>query len=443
MRRLAIALLLVPALAQASGYNLPDTVPRDLAMGDALVAAQDSSGAVFRNPASLSRLSGLDINLSPGILGNSSTWSPTGAPYSGLPSVSTEFKAAFPFAGFASWSGKVLGHGYGIGVGFNIVGGANVNWPDGWAGGYAIETVSRRLYGTYLTAGLEIIPEIRIGGGLVYYYATETLSTYYPVPGCPTLPLGPGVSGGCGLVTIADSGGQVTWDAALDIQPVRSYPFKIGVDYKQQAYMSLKGNANFAFPPALQPSYPNQSVSHVLPYPSIFMAGVSWRPIQEVEIDLAYTREFWSAYQSDTFTGTTVDPSTGKTLSVTVQRQYSDANLYRFGIGWRVIPELEIRGGLFRDISGVNPAVFNPSLPDADKWCGSLGLGYDFKKISDNEFLQGLSLSATFFYAWFDTLVSTAVPPNGFPGSYGNDVWIATLGVQWRWDPFANKANSN
>jgi len=448
MRKLAIALLLVPALASAGGYSVPSTVPRDLAMGDALVAGQDSAGAAYKNPASLSRLSGLDINLAIPILGNGSTWNPTGEyAAAGFSSVSTDFKAAYPLAAYISWSGKIADHGYGIGLGFNVPGGGNVYWPNPWAGGYAIETVNRRIYATYLTVGLELSPQFRIGGGLIYYYGTEELSQYALVPGpantaCPQLPTG---YPQCGLANIADSGGKFSWDASVDIQPVPSYPLKIGLDFKNQANLNLTGTANLAFPPALQPLYPNQSTTHVLPFPFVFNAGLTWNPIPQLELDFAWTWEGYSAYKADTFTGSTIDPQTGKTFVVNVPRNYSDAFVYRFGVGWRVIPDLELRGGVLRDVTGVNPAVYNPSLPDANVWGGSIGLGYDFKS-SKSAFLKGLSISAAFFYAWFDQLTSTAAVPQvgqpntGMPGNYDTYAWIASLGIQWRWDPYS-KAN--
>ncbi|HVP68663.1 MAG TPA: outer membrane protein transport protein [Anaeromyxobacteraceae bacterium] len=455
MRKLAIALLLVPALASAGGYSVPTVVPRDLAMGDALVAAQDSAAATYKNPASLSRLSGLDINLALPILGNGATWNPTGAyAAANFQPVSTDFKAAFPLAAFISWSGKIADHGYGIGLGFNVPGGGNVYWPDPWAGGYAIETVNRRIYGTYLTVGFELNPQFRIGGGVVYYYGTEQLSQYALLPGppntaCPQLPtLNPPLSAyypQCGLASIADHGGKVSWDASVDIQPIPSYPLKLGIDFKDQANLSLTGTANLAFPPPLQPLYPNQSTTHVLPFPFVLNAGLSWNPIPELELDAAFEWEGYSAYKADTFTGSTIDPSTGKTFVVNVPRNYSDAYVYRFGVGWRVIPSLELRGGVLRDVTGVNAAVYNPSLPDANVWGGSVGLGYDFKG-SKSDFLKGLSISAAFFYAWFDSLTSTAAVPavgqpvQGFPGTYNNYAWIASLGIQWRWDPYS-KAN--
>ena len=133
MRKLLLALLLVPAVASAGGYSIPSVVARDLAMGDSLVADQTGAGAVFRNPAALSRLSGLDLTLNRrASSGNGSTWTNT---TSFFPSpVSTDFKAATPAAFFVSWSGKISGHGYGVGVGVNVPGGGNVFWPSDWAG---------------------------------------------------------------------------------------------------------------------------------------------------------------------------------------------------------------------------------------------------------------------------------------------------------------------
>jgi len=144
MRKLLLALLLVPAVASAGGYSIPSVVARDLAMGDSLVADQTTAGAVYRNPAALSRLSGLDLTLNLSILGNGSTWTNTTTYY---PSpVSTDFKAATPAAFFISWSGKISGHGYGVGVGVNVPGGGNVFWPSDWAGRHTIISVDGKFF---------------------------------------------------------------------------------------------------------------------------------------------------------------------------------------------------------------------------------------------------------------------------------------------------------
>ena len=104
---------------------------------------------------------------------------------------------------------------------------------------------------------------------------------------------------------------------------------------------------------------------------------------------------------------------------------------------------LEIRAGGLYDQSGVNPAYFNPSLPDAKAWAGSVGLGW--------EVMKDLSINASFFNAWFTTLDSVPAPStptldnaSSFPGQFRSWAWITSLGVNWKWDPQASaqaKAN--
>ena len=429
MRKLLLALLLVPAVASAGGYSIPNVVSRDLAMSDSLVADQTSAGAVYRNPAALSRLSGLELTLNLGIIGNGSTWTTT---TNDFPSpVSTDFKAATPVALYVSWSGKIAGHGYGVGAGIGVPGGGNVFWPGDWAGRHTIISVDRKVFAGYISLGVEIIPQIRVGGGFIYYYGTEKLTVDKALPG-----------GTDGLVTLADSGGAPSWDAALEIQPFLDVPLRIGADYKQQAFLKMSGPANFAFPPAFGATYPNQTFNHTLPYPSTFNVGVAWRPIPEVDLTAGYTSEYYSVYVSDTFVGQTIDPSTGQPLALSVWRNYGNASIYRLGVAWQVLPILELRAGGLYDQSGVNPAYFNPSLPDAKAYAASVGLGWDV--------LKDLSINASFFNAWFTTLDSVPAPntptidnASSFPGQFKSWAWIASLGVNWRWDPQAEKAKAN
>ncbi|MBS1111654.1 MAG: rane protein [Anaeromyxobacteraceae bacterium] len=178
----------------------------------------------------------------------------------------------------------------------------------------------------------------------------------------------------------------------------------------------------------------------MLPYPSTFNVGVAWRPIPAVDITAGYTYEHYSVYVSDTFVGQTTDPSTGQPLELSVWRNYGNASIYRLGVAWQVLPVLELRAGGLYDQSGVNPAYFNPSLPDAKAWAGSLGVGW--------EVMKDLSLNASFFNAWFETLNSVPAPStatldnaSSFPGQFKSWAWIASLGVNWKWDPQAPKAN--
>src|SRR5512133_4004046 len=73
---LTVAVLMVlPALALAGGYSVPNVTPADLAMAGSRMAAQDSAGAVFVNPAALPRLQGLNLSLAGALIDIKSQWS--------------------------------------------------------------------------------------------------------------------------------------------------------------------------------------------------------------------------------------------------------------------------------------------------------------------------------------------------------------------------------
>src|SRR5260370_16567783 len=86
-------------------------------------------------------------------------------------------KAVFPPALYAAY-GLTLPNAMrvGLGAGFTVPGGGYVFWPGNWTGNGEIITVDRKVFGFYLTGGIQVLPQLRLGGGLVYYPTTEQLA---------------------------------------------------------------------------------------------------------------------------------------------------------------------------------------------------------------------------------------------------------------------------
>src|ERR1700757_2438366 len=91
MRYLIAALLLAPAAVFAGGYAIPNEDPRDLALSQSTVAAQNGPEAAHTNPAALAGQKGLAILGSVEMLYNITTWSDPGLGQSTL-----QPKANFP-----------------------------------------------------------------------------------------------------------------------------------------------------------------------------------------------------------------------------------------------------------------------------------------------------------------------------------------------------------
>ncbi|HYD41795.1 MAG TPA: outer membrane protein transport protein [Anaeromyxobacter sp.] len=407
MKKLMLAVLLAPAVALASGYDVPNVNPRDLSMAGSAVAAQVDAVAAFQNPAALSRVQGVDVNVALSGLFLGTEWNgPSSGPLAGQ-SESTKFSPVPPVSIFAAYGWELAGRPFGVGVGFNVPGGGNVFWEDDWEGRGRIITVDRKIYAGYLTAGYELIPNLRLGGGLVYYYGTEYLKQ-----GIQPFPEGYG--------ELSTRGGALSFDLSAEYT-LPTIPLTIGADYKYQGKMNLEGDGKFVVPGGTLPGSPtpnvDQGVEHELTYPSVLNVGLAYRLNDPWLVTFGFTWIDYSVYTADVFEG-------DRGARIEVPRNYGDSYVFRVGAEYALRENLRLRAGLLRDISGIDRDYASPTLPDSNVWAGSLGASWGFR--------QNLAVNAALFYANFDELKATG--PEAFPGSYETNVWIVSAGVTWRAD---------
>lgn len=411
------AVLLVPALAFANGYEVPNVNPRELAMVSSAVAAQNAEASATNvNPAALSKIEGLSLSLAGSMLTLTTDWSaPAGSGITPT-TASTNFHPVPPVSLFAAYGTKLAALGdRGVGVGFGMANpaGGNMFWDEEWPGRGRILDVERRFYGFYLQGGVEVIPGmLRIGGGPIYYYATQYLKqAVQPVPGA--------------YAELETKGGGWSWEAATEIKPIRSIPFTIGVDYKHKGGTSQDGKANFNVPPSLESqTIRDQDVTTTLTMPNVLYVGVGYRPVKPVLVTFAWSFSRFVVYQQDLFVG-----STG--LSIVVPRDYRNGYGLRLGAEWEINPTWTVRGGLFRDHSGLRTRTISPTLPDSNSWIAAIGAGYRVK--------QNFAVNGGFYYADRDRVTSTdwrseTNPTGSFPGTYKTHAYIVSLGITYNTD---------
>jgi len=398
---LAAAALLLPAAAIAGGYAVPNTNARDLSMAGSAVAAQNDATATYVNPAALSGLEGLSVAANGTMIDFRSTWT---AP-SGDTARESNLKPAWPPSAFVGYGLKANGIGWGIGAGFNIPFGGNVYWPGDWPGRFSIITVNRRTYALYLTGGVQPIPQIKLGGGLIYYRTTEDLVQAFNF-------LGP--EGGAALGT---SGGKVSFDLSAEITPVIGVPLTIGVDYKHKADQTLTGHAHFDnAPPALGPNTLDQGVTHDLTIPNLLNVGIAYRVLPNLLVTGAWTFDRFIVYKRDLFVG-------DRGTTVLVNRDYKNGYTFRVGAEMEdVLPKLTLRAGVLRDIAPTRPEALSPTIPDANSTAVAIGFGYEIS--------PGLALNATYFHAFFDS--TNTVGAEVFQGKYETRANIYTVGLTFR-----------
>jgi long-subunit fatty acid transport protein len=82
---------------------------------------------------------------------------------------------------------------------------------------------------------------------------------------------------------------------------------------------------------------------------------------------------------------------------------------------------LKVRAGILRDISPSREQTLAPSLPDANSWAYTVGLGYAVNR--------DLEINAAYFHDTQDTTISTRPE---FPGAFDTRANIWSLAVVWR-----------
>jgi long-chain fatty acid transport protein len=402
MRNLLVTVaLLLPAAAFAGGYAVPNVNARDLSMAGSLGAAQKDATAAYVNPAALAGIEGLSVVLDATMIDFRSTWNQPG----GTASSESNVKPAWPPSAFASYGGKVDGMGWGVGAGFNIPFGGNVYWKGDWPGRFAVITVDRRTHGMYFTGGFQPLPQIKVGGGLIYYRTTEELAQ------------GLNFISQEGGVALGASGGKVSFDVSTEITPLVDVPLTIGIDYKHKGDQVLTGHAHFDnAPAALGPSTLDQNVGHDLSVPNLLNVALAYRVLPNLLVTGAWTLDRFIVYKRDLFIG---DLGT----TVLVNRDYKNGYTFRFGAELEdLVPKMTMRAGFLRDIAPTRPEALNASIPDANVWAVALGLGY--------EFTPGLTVNATYFHAFYDEI--TTVGAEVFPGTYDTRANIVTVGIAFR-----------
>ena len=420
MRNLILSILvLLPAAAFAGGYVVPNVNARDLGLAGAGVSAQDSASAAYQLPAALARLDGLSLSLDVSLIDVRSTWTDTGSvggnpgvygsqPWTMIP------KAAFPPAIYAAYgTGLSNGMRVGVGAGLTVPGGGYVFWPGDWAGNSEIISVDRKVFGIYLTGGVQVLPQLRLGGGLIYYRTTE-----YLVQGLNFLSQR-------GQIELETAGGALSYDLSAEGEPIKGVPLTLAVDYKHQGVMNLSGKAHGDnVPLPLVPSLLDQEVTHTLTYPNQLNVSASYRlpiptPIsQDSSLMFAFdwTWERQHVYQNDTFTG-------DRGVQVVVNRDYKNGDTFRFGVEYsNIIPRLRAQVGILRDLSPARPETTSPTLPDSNVTAVSIGVGY--------QVIPNLEVAAAWFHAFYDTMQT--VGTETFQGTYDTRTNIWALNINWK-----------
>jgi long-chain fatty acid transport protein len=368
----AVLMGLLPSWVEATGFRLPDQDAFAVARGEAFVATADNPSAVYYNPAGITQLKG--HNLRTGLYGidiKTTFDSPSGGSFE-----NERDRHAIPQF-FYTFNPEKLPLSFGLGVFAPF--GLSSRWPNDTG----FRTIATQGSLDYLTinpvVAWEVQPDLSLAAGVTFNYADVDLQR--------------------GLVwsdrpydnfKFSGDGWDVGFNLGILWRPHEKV--SLGVSYRSATTLDLEGKTEFhnatavpAFPPSFPgvPSFPQQIVSAdaAFPFPSILIAGVSFRPTPDWNIELNADYADWSRLgtvdikQNQGFS--TLIPQT-----VPVELNWNSSWYYEFGVTRYLGNGWSVSAGYIYNENSVPDDNYSPLVSDLNRHFLTAGTGYNGASIS-------------------------------------------------------------
>jgi long-chain fatty acid transport protein len=401
--------------AFASGFQINEHGAKAMGMGGAFVAQASDPSAIFFNPAGLGFQKGFSAMLGATLI------MPATSHTAGGVTTDMESQIFYPPNAYITYG---LDSRWSFGLGFFAPYGLGTEWPAYWPGQRL--AVKTELQSFYINPAVAFSPieELSIGVGFSYIFSNVALNRRVGVT--------PTYSPSDGTVDLDADG--TSWDFSVGIlyKPVKEW--SIGASYRHSAEVDYEGTATFSNMPTLTtpigsiplaPYFPGGTGKTTITMPNQGWLGVAvtpWSPFT-MEADFQWTR--WSTYEAlaiDIPVGP-VFPLTGRPLQgpSTSVKDWFDVFIARLGGEYRW-EKVALRLGVIYDFTPQPARSIEPLLPDANRWEGTIGLGYKFSK--------SFAVDVAYQFIMFSDRTATT-PPAEFAGTYESNANLFGLNLTY------------
>ena len=393
MKVLAAALLATTAApAFAGGFFLQEQSPLDVGRAFAGSAAiGDSAATVWYNPAGMTNLPGLNIELGSHLLDvtshqrdlGSTRSGPAGTFPSGGGSGGNPFSnPVFIPSGFASYQ---VTDRFWLGLGISAPFGLKVVYDDGFFGRYDSLKSDLKSYNIQPSAAYKITDNISIGGGVDVQYFKATLTSALP----NLSPLQPD-----GLLRIKGNDWAVGWNLGVqgDFGPLR-----LGAHYRSHINQRLDGTV--AISGLLGPlAASNGTRDGTAPISTPDIATVSGvYSVGQARLLASVNWYNWSRFKR-----ITVEDASGAVF-LDSEQNYRDTWSYSLGGEYDLSKKLTIRAGAMHDQTPTRDDFRTTRVPDGNRWWATTGLTYH---LNDN-----VALNASYAHIFVKTATVDRIDP--------------------------------
>ena len=334
----------------AVGFRLPNQDPVAIARGNAFVATADNPSAIYYNPAGITQLKERSLRAGVYLVSGNTEYRPdTGT----TTATNGDFQAVPQLYYVHPMSDTSLSFGIGIYSPYGLA----IDWD----GDSTFRTIAQE--GEIRYVSLNPVIACKLNENLaVGLGATLNYSDTYLLQGVGFVEND--------QIRIEGDGFDIGFNAGFLLQPFSTLSF--GVNYRSPTSINYDGDV-WTTPPSPSPPYFSRTrTSAKIKFPQFVVAGVSWRPTDEWNLEVNIDWTDWDSVNDIGFEGLDIPPLT---------LNYRSSFMYEFGVTRKLSEHFSISFGFFFSENSSPDANFNPIVPDSDLYLGSIGFNHSSTKL--------------------------------------------------------------
>lgn len=359
---LAMAILALPGLSQASGFSLNEQGIKSLgtALAGRASTAADAT-TLYSNPAGMSRLTGTQMsgNLTlidaPADIENAS----------GTPATGTNNGDMVPLTVVgSSFATKQINDSFHAGIGVYAPFGLATNYEDSFQGRYFGDKSKVKVVAVQPTASLQLTPEVSIGLGLVISKIEGTLSSQIS-------PMAPGSQL---MIEGDDMGTSFNFGTLVAV----SEDTRVGVAFHSRTSYTLTGTTTVTnLPTVTGKAVAVYDASLDIATPASWDISLTHKLNPDVTLQVLASQTQWGVIKDLVIHNTGAGPLS----TIKEELNWHDSWLYSIGADWKFSDSLTLRGGIGHDETPINSHDRSVRVPSNDRDYATIGLSY---KLSDS-----------------------------------------------------------
>lgn len=373
-----VIILSLPAILFAAGFQVPEQGVAAMGTASAFIGKADDPSAIYHNPAGLAQLQGTHV-------------------YGDLVGITAA--ASYTRQGFEKQDNKddlipvpllAVSTDFGGRLG-NAVAAFAVNAPFGLRNAYDEAGPQRYLTtnislmtlyaGPYI--GWQVTPNLAIGGGVQYVYASAEIEQKinYGLFLSPQLNENPDYDGTLNVEKATDSGFSA--NAGVLFTPIDA--LSIGVSWRSGIEFDIEGDVKLTIPTVLTQlsggllSSIELDGKTTVALPQTVGAGIAYQVTEPLTLLADFNWINWSVYENLDFDFSPDIPYLPDTKG---PRNWDDTIAVRLGAEYWITEQYALRAGYIFDQSPVPDNTLGPELPCADRNGIALGGGFRLNNLT-------------------------------------------------------------